>query len=153
MPGKGNAQIGRGHTHVAQGELIFLRPVKTHLHAIHGTFLGHLSLQDGQHTPFGQQELVGRNAFEGIGRGVALIEAQELVQEGRTRAPVAQDEQRWFLDGGRSHLATIDQLGKPANGGTQGGCGCHAQGILPEGPIDGKVIPCQEGQPMPQGHP
>src|SRR5262245_47332805 len=50
------------------------------------------------HEAISQEEKMRPEALETCWAGVTFVQCQQLVEEGRSRAPVTNDEQRWFAN-------------------------------------------------------
>ena len=118
-----------------QGELLLLRRIQSHRHAIHRP--SHLTpFGTRQGLRLGQQIVVRIETGVGGGPDETVIEAEQLMQQGGPRTPVSQHKQRW----GQGHRIAA----RPGGGllhGLEGGKQWSGDKALPSDPSSAARLP------------
>ena len=154
--GKRHAPVGRGRSHVGEGELVFLRPVPARRDVVHRPLGRHDPGEGARHELLGEQKVAGREALIRRRAAEAVVEHQQLVEHRRARPPVADDEQRRV--GGRrvcqlpAEASGSERLGQGVESGSRGdraheppARGRRAAAVFPD-----EIEPHTERHPVPK---
>jgi len=97
--------------------------------------------------------MVGQEAGVGRRKRESLVEDQQLVHQGRARAPVSHDEDGRVLDLGPRDLPAQQEVVDPTGHLVENGKGRHGQAHHQPRQPDRKAVPHEQSRPAGQAHP
>ena len=94
----GMSEIGRALAQHHHGELFFLRAIEADRHVVLRALLGQQHLHHPVEMPLGQEEMMREEALIGGRISEVRIDREQIVQQGRAGAPMADDEDRRLVE-------------------------------------------------------